>query len=86
MKQNGDLYLFALIYCTVGFISGCMGVNLALRDPHGASGYFAIIAGVLLCLFGWFVVSSAVFRVQGTTPWWSSRRLFKLSKHETKLG
>lgn len=86
MKINGDLYLFAFINILTGLIASGIGVfdlQANLVDP---TGYFAILAGGCLVSFGWMVVSAAIFRSHGANPWWSSRRLFKISKSEAKLA
>lgn len=85
MKINGDLYLFASINILTGLIASGIGIiklQGSLSDPIG---YFALLAGSCLVSFGWFVVSAAIYRSHGANPWWSSRRLFRLSQYETKL-
>lgn len=86
MNINGDLYLFASINILTGLISSGIGVfdlQASLRDP---TGYLAVLAGGCLISFGWMVVSAAIYRSHGANPWWSSRRLFKLSKNEARLA
>lgn len=85
MKHNGDLYLYALVNFVTGFTVALLGVNKLLRDADSITGYFAIFGGVCLVCFSWMVISSAVFRTHGATPWWSSRRLFRVSKFESKM-
>lgn len=86
MKINGDLYLFASINILIGLISSGVGVFDLLVDLGDPTGYFAAMAGGCLVSFGWMVISAAIFRSHGSNPWWSSRRLFKISKSETKLA
>lgn len=86
MKINGDLYLFASINILVGLIASGIGVFDLLADLANPTGYFASMAGCCLVLFGWMVISAAIFRSHGANPWWSSRRLFKISQSETKLA
>lgn len=86
MKQNGDLYLYACVNALTGFIALCLGISKLDLDLCDIAGYFAVLGGGCLISFGWFIVSAAIFRTYGANPWWSSRRLFKLSQHETKLA
>lgn len=85
MKQNGDILMFALVNLLVGGIAACLGFNMLLKNPIDVAGYMATLGGLCLVSFSWFITSAAHFRSSGTTPWWSSRRLFQMSKSETKL-
>lgn len=85
MKINGDLYLFAFVNILTGLIASGIGIAKLQASLSDVTGYFALLGGACLVSFGWFVVSAAIYRSHGANPWWSSRRLFRLSQYETRL-
>jgi hypothetical protein len=82
MRNNGDMYLYAMTNAGVGIALVGLACNMLARDPSWFAGYLSGGAGVCLLLAGWIIASSVHYRFYGRDRWWSSRRLFKLSKHE----
>jgi hypothetical protein len=86
MKNNGDMYLYSLVNASIGLGAFGIGVNMILRNPHTVTGYLPVFGGICLMAVAWIISSSVHFRTYGFNAWWSSRRFYKISKHEKQVG
>lgn len=86
MKNNGDMYLYSMVNASTGLCAFGIGMNMILRNPYTVTGYLPTFAGICLMAAAWFITSSVHFRTYGFNAWWSSRRIFQISKHEKQVG